>query len=76
MKYAIVIEETPNNYAAYAPDLPGCVATADTREEAIRLMREGIPFHIEDLREDANHTAHFGGQNEEKLTQELAKSKS
>ena len=52
MKYAIVIKETANNYAAYAPDLPGCVATADTRKEVIRLMREGIPFHIEGLRED------------------------
>ncbi len=49
MRYAIVIEKTPNNYAAYAPDLPGCVATADTREEVIQLMREGIPFHVEAL---------------------------
>ena len=76
MRYAIVIEETPNNHAAYAPDLPGCVATADTREEAILLMREGIPFHIEDLREDANHAARFGGRNEEKIPHKLAKSKS
>lgn len=52
MKYAIVIEKTPKNYAAYAPDLPGCVATADTRDEVIRLMREGIPFHIEGLLEE------------------------
>ena len=52
MKYAIVIEKTPRNYAAYAPDLPGCVATADTRDEVIRLMREGIPFHIEGLLEE------------------------
>ncbi len=51
MKYAIVIEKTPSNYAAYAPDLPGCAATADTREEVIQLMREGIPFHIEALLE-------------------------
>lgn len=52
MKYAIVIEKTPRNYAAYVPDLPGCVATADTRDEVIRLMREGIPFHIEGLLEE------------------------
>lgn len=52
MKYAIVIERTPNNYAAYAPDLPGCAATADTREEVIQLMREGIPFHIKGLLEE------------------------
>lgn len=53
MKYAIVIEKTPTNYAAYVPDLPGCVATADTRDEVIRLMREGIPFHIEGLLEES-----------------------
>lgn len=52
MKYAIVIERTPNNYAAYAPDLPGCAATANTREEVIQLMRDGIPIHIEGLREE------------------------
>ena len=52
MKYAIVIERTSNNYSAYAPDLPGCVATAETREEVIQLMREGIPFHIEGLLEE------------------------
>ena len=52
MKYAIVIEKTPRNYAAYVPDLPGCVATADTRDEVVRLMREGIPFHIEGLLEE------------------------
>jgi len=52
MKYAIVIEKAPSNYAAYAPDLPGCVAMADTREEVIRLMREGIPLHIKGLLEE------------------------
>ena len=52
MKYAIVIERTSNNYAAYAPDLPGCAATADTREKVIQLMREGIPFHIKGLLEE------------------------
>ena len=52
MKYAVAIEKTPKNYAAYVPDLFGCAATADTRKEVIRLMHEGIPFHIEGLRED------------------------
>lgn len=52
MKYAIVIERTPNNYAAYAPDLPGCAAAAATREEVIQLMREGILFHIKGLHEE------------------------
>ena len=52
MKYTIVIEKAPKNYAAYAPDLPGCVATAETRAQVIELMREGIAFHLEGLRED------------------------
>jgi predicted RNase H-like HicB family nuclease len=53
MKYAIVIEKAPgSNYSAYVPDLPGCVATADTLEEIKRLMREGIEFHLEGMRED------------------------
>ena len=54
MKYAIVIEKAPgSNYSAYAPDLPGCVATADTVEEIKRLMQEGIEFHLEGMREDS-----------------------
>ena len=51
MQYTIVIERSPRNYAAYAPDLPGCVATGATREEAVREMRRAIVFHIESLRE-------------------------
>ena len=52
MKYTVVIERTPNNYAAYVPDLPGCVATAGTREELLDEIREAIEFHIEGMRED------------------------
>ena len=52
MKYTVVIEKTPNNYAAYVPDLPGCVATASTREELMEEIREAIAFHIEGIRED------------------------
>ena len=52
MKYAVVIERAPNNYAAYVPDLPGCVATASTREELLDEIREAIELHIEGLRED------------------------
>ena len=51
MQYTIVIEKSPSNYAAYAPDLPGCVATGATREEAVQEMRGAIAFHIESLRE-------------------------
>ena len=52
MKYTVVIERTANNYAAYVPDLPGCVATADTRDEVLKEVREAIEFHIEGMRED------------------------
>ena len=52
MKYTIVIEKSPNNYAAYVPDLPGCVATASTREELLEEIRDAIEFHIEGMRED------------------------
>ena len=52
MKYAVVIEKTPGNYSAYAPDLPGCVATGKTREEAAQGIREAIAFHLEGMKED------------------------
>ncbi len=52
MRYAIVIEKAGKNYSAYAPDLPGCIATGATVEETEREMREAIRFHIEGLRED------------------------
>ncbi len=52
MKYAIVIEQAENNYSAYVPDLPGCVATGATIEEVEVQIREAIEFHIEGMRED------------------------
>lgn len=51
MRYTIVIEKSPRNFAAYVPDLPGCVATGATREEVVREIREAIGFHVESLRE-------------------------
>ena len=52
MRYAIVIEKAEANYSAYAPDLPGCVATGATIAEVAFEMREAIAFHVEGLRED------------------------
>ena len=52
MKYAVVIEKAENNYSAYVPDLPGCIATGKTKAEVTRNLREAIAFHIEGLRED------------------------
>jgi predicted RNase H-like HicB family nuclease len=51
-RYAVVIERASANYAAYVPDLPGCVATGVTVEEVEREIREAIEFHIEGMRED------------------------
>ena len=51
MRYAVVVKKVPANYAAYIPDLPGCVATAPTRQETIAEMRRAIAFHIQSLRE-------------------------
>lgn len=52
MRYAIVVEKAENNYSAYVPDLPGCVATGHTVEETEREIREAIGLHIEGLLED------------------------
>lgn len=52
MRYAIVIEKAENNYAAYVPDLPGCVATGGTIEATEREIRGAIEFHLRGLRED------------------------
>lgn len=52
MKYAVIIEKAENNYSAYVPDLPGCVATGKTREETAQNIRQAIAFHLEGLRED------------------------
>lgn len=52
MRYAIVVEKVINNYSAYVPDLPGCIATGYTIEEAEREISEAIEFHIEGMIED------------------------
>ena len=50
MRYLVVVEEGPTSFGAHVPDLPGCVAVAETREEALTLIREAIEFHIEGLK--------------------------
>ena len=52
MRYAVVIEKAENNYSAYVPDLPGCVATGATIKETEHLLREAIELHLIGLRED------------------------
>jgi predicted RNase H-like HicB family nuclease len=54
MRYAIVIEKAENNYSAYVPDLPGCVATGATVKEAEQAIREAIELHLDGIREDGD----------------------
>lgn len=52
MQYLVVIERGPTSYGAYVPDLPGCVAVGQSREEVESLIHEAIEFHIGGMRED------------------------
>jgi predicted RNase H-like HicB family nuclease len=52
MKFAVVVEKGETSFGAYVPDLPGCVAAAETKEEVLQLIHEAIEFHVEGLRED------------------------
>jgi predicted RNase H-like HicB family nuclease len=50
MQYLVVVEKSENGFGAYVPDLPGCIAAAESREEVISLIQEAIEFHIEGLK--------------------------
>jgi len=52
MKYLIVIERTSTGYSAYSPDLPGCIAAAETEDEVQREMKDAIAFHLDGLKEE------------------------
>ncbi len=52
MKYAIVVEKGDTSYGAYVPDLPGCIAAAETRAEVMTLIKEAIELHLEGMRAD------------------------
>ncbi|MDE2892174.1 MAG: type II toxin-antitoxin system HicB family antitoxin [Chloroflexota bacterium] len=54
LTYAIVVEQTPNNYAAYAPDVPGCVTTADSLDAIESMMCEALGLHIESMLKDGD----------------------
>jgi predicted RNase H-like HicB family nuclease len=54
MRYLVVIEKGATSFGAYVPDLPGCVAAGDTRDEALKLIREAIEFHIEGLKREGH----------------------
>ncbi|WP_420437034.1 type II toxin-antitoxin system HicB family antitoxin [Candidatus Poriferisodalis sp.] len=47
LTYAVVIEQTPKNYGAYAPDVPGCISTAATPDEMLANIREAIAMMLD-----------------------------
>ena len=51
MEYLVIVEKGKTSFGAYVPDLPGCVAVGETKDEAMNLIREAIEMHIESLRE-------------------------
>ncbi len=51
-KYLVIYEKAGDNYSAYSPDMPGCIATGTTHDEVEKSIREAISFHIEGLKED------------------------
>jgi predicted RNase H-like HicB family nuclease len=53
-KYPVIIEKAHGNFSAYSPDLPGCVATGDTADEALIRMKEAIRFHINGLKKEGS----------------------
>jgi predicted RNase H-like HicB family nuclease len=52
MQYLVVVEKGPSSYGAHVPDLPGCIAVGETKEEVLSLIREAIEFHLEDLKHE------------------------
>ena len=62
MEFAVVIERGPSSYGASVPDLPGCVAVAESEEEVMDLIHDAIDFHIEGLREDGEQIPPRHGQ--------------
>ena len=54
LRYAVVFEQTPNNYGAYAPDVPGCVSTGKTWDKMQEMIREALTFHVEFLIEEGD----------------------
>ena len=51
MRYMVVVEEGPNSFGAYVPDLPGCVAVGESKQEVLQLIQEAIEFHLEGIRD-------------------------
>ncbi|GMV99214.1 MAG: hypothetical protein AMXMBFR84_03530 [Candidatus Hydrogenedentota bacterium] len=55
MKYMVVVEHGASSFGAYVPDLPGCVAVGDTRDEVLSLIKEAVELHIQAMQEAGEH---------------------
>ena len=54
LKFVAVYEQTPNNYAAYLPELPGCVSTGKNWDHIQEMIQEAVTFHLESMLEDGD----------------------
>ena len=54
MEYVILLEKTETGYSAHSPDVEGCVAAGETKEETIQLMKEALEFHIQGLKKEGD----------------------
>ncbi|MCH8317359.1 MAG: type II toxin-antitoxin system HicB family antitoxin [Bacteroidetes bacterium] len=52
MRYTVIYEQGPKSWGAYVPDLPGCVAVGDSKNEVAKLIKEAIEFHLEGMKKD------------------------
>jgi predicted RNase H-like HicB family nuclease len=52
VRYVVIVEQGESGFGAYVPDLPGCVAVGETRDEALHLIQEAIELHLESMREE------------------------
>lgn len=53
-KYAVIYEPTRTGFSAYAPDLPGCIATGKTLDQTRKRMHEALAAHLKAMREDGD----------------------
>ena len=51
MQYVVIIEKTEGSFGAYVPDLPGCVAVGESRDEALELIQDAVEMHLEEMKE-------------------------
>jgi len=52
VKYLVIIEETPDGYGAWLPDLPGCIALGKSLQQVLALMEETIDLHLRAMARD------------------------